>query len=316
MVECRKLRSAKGFIVLNSNRRYVLVAVAVLFILALSIIGVGCKEARYTVIVTRVIDGDTIEVNIQGSTHKVRYIGIDTPETVHPQEPVECLGKEASDKNRSLVEGQFVRLEKDVSETDQYGRLLRYVWIGDTMVNAELVRLGYAQVSTYPPDVKYQELFLRFQTEAREAERGLWGKCTCTITSKLAIVEIHYNGAVPRVESDEYVVINNAGNQSQNLAGWVLRDISEGYPLFTFPYYVLAPGACIRVYTDEIHPESGGFSFGYGQAIWNNEEPDTAALFDCKGREQSRKTYEHLSIYDAMYNLFTQGTPTPGPCPK
>ena len=125
--------------------------------------------------VVRVIDGDTIEVDIAGNVHKVRYIGIDTPETVHPTRGEEPYGKEASAKNRELVNRKVVRLERDVSETDKYSRLLRYVWVGDLFVNAELVRLGYAQVVTYPPDVKYQDLFLQLQREAREAGRGLWG---------------------------------------------------------------------------------------------------------------------------------------------
>jgi micrococcal nuclease len=130
-------------------------------------------EAR----VIRVIDGDTIEVNVEGAIHKVRYIGIDTPETVHPSEPVECFGKEASDKNSELVEGKIVRLEKDVSETDIYGRLLRYVWVGDIFVNDYLVRQGYAYAYTYPPDVKYAEQFAAAQIEARENNRGLWAIC-------------------------------------------------------------------------------------------------------------------------------------------
>ena len=99
-------------------------------------------------------DGDTIEVSIDGRTCRVRYIGIDTPETVHPGKGVEWMGPEATEANRRLVEAQAVLLEKDVSETDKYGRLLRHVWVGDLMVNAEPVRQGYAQVSTYPPDVK------------------------------------------------------------------------------------------------------------------------------------------------------------------
>ncbi|MFC1988661.1 thermonuclease family protein [Chloroflexota bacterium] len=108
----------------------------------------------------------------------VRYIGMNTPETVHPTIGEEPYGQEASAKNKELVEGKIVRLEKDVSETDQYGRLLRYVYVDDVFVNAELVRLGYAQVSTYPPDVKYQDLFLQLQREAMEAGRGLWAKIT------------------------------------------------------------------------------------------------------------------------------------------
>jgi len=121
-----------------------------------------------------VIDGDTIEVSIGEELYKVRYIGIDAPETKHPEKPVEWMGAEAAAKNEELVGGKIVRLEKDISETDQYGRLLRYVWAGDLMVNAELVRLGFAQVSTYPPDVRYQDLFQEMQQEAMEAERGLW----------------------------------------------------------------------------------------------------------------------------------------------
>ena len=132
--------------------------------------------------VVRVIDGDTIDVNIGGKTYRVRYIGVDTPETVDPSQPVQCFGREASAFNKQLVEGKTVRLEKDVSETDRYGRLLRYVFVGDLFVNAELVRQGFAQVVTYPPDVKYVDLYLQFQRKAREANRGLWGACNAAPT--------------------------------------------------------------------------------------------------------------------------------------
>ena len=92
------------------------------------------------------------------------------------------FGREASAFNKQLVEGKTVRLEKDVSETDRYGRLLRYVFVGDLFVNAELVRQGFAQVVTYPPDVKYVDLYLQFQRKAREANRGLWGACNAAPT--------------------------------------------------------------------------------------------------------------------------------------
>lgn len=127
--------------------------------------------------VARVIDGDTIEVRMDGELFKVRYIGIDTPETKDPRVDVECFGLEAAAANERLVEGQAVFLEKDVSETDRYGRLLRYVWSRSVLVNEELVADGYAVVSTYPPDVQYQDRFLAAQRSARGAGRGLWGAC-------------------------------------------------------------------------------------------------------------------------------------------
>jgi micrococcal nuclease len=124
--------------------------------------------------VIRVVDGDTIHVQLGDRVEKVRYIGVDTPELRHPSRGEEPGGRAAAEMNRRLVGGRRVRLERDVQSRDRHGRLLAYVWIGDVMVNAELVRLGYAQVITVPPNVRHQELFLKLQREAREAGRGLW----------------------------------------------------------------------------------------------------------------------------------------------
>ena len=129
---------------------------------------------------TNVVDGDTIDVLIEGRELRVRYIGIDTPETVDPRRPVGCFGREASERNRQLVEGRAVGLERDVSETDQYGRLLRYVWVDGQMVNAALAEEGYATATAYPPDVRYAELFAALEAEAREESRGLWGSACAT----------------------------------------------------------------------------------------------------------------------------------------
>ncbi len=138
---------------------------------------IASTVADGTVLVTRVIDGDTIE--IEGG-EKVRYIGVNTPESVDPRRAVQCFGKEASAYNAELVLGKRVRLEPDVEDRDKYGRLLRYVWLGDTMVNEQLVTDGYAQVMTIPPNVKYVERFKAAQTQAREAKKGLWSKCKKT----------------------------------------------------------------------------------------------------------------------------------------
>jgi len=128
--------------------------------------------------VVGVVDGDTIEICcVFGKREKVRYIGVNTPETKHPRKGVEPLGKEAAEANRRLVGGQNIHLEFDVELRDRYGRLLAYVYLEDgTFVNAWLVQNGYAQVMTIPPNVRYQELFLTLQREARQAQRGLWGQ--------------------------------------------------------------------------------------------------------------------------------------------
>lgn len=141
-------------------------------ILALAV-GLAGQDGLYRV--TRVIDGDTIEIDLHGRRERVRYIGIDTPETVHPSRGVEPYGLAASAANRRLVEGREVRLEFDVEKRDRYGRLLAYVWLDDILVNEWLVRNGYAQVATYPPNVRYVDRFLEAQRQARQGERGLWG---------------------------------------------------------------------------------------------------------------------------------------------
>jgi micrococcal nuclease len=126
--------------------------------------------------VVRIVDGDTIHVQLADRLEKVRYIGVNTPEVHHPLKGEEPGGRAAAAVNRDLVSGRHVRLELDVQSRDRYGRLLAYVWVDGTMVNAELVRRGFAQVMTVPPNVRHQSLFLKLQREAREAGRGLWSE--------------------------------------------------------------------------------------------------------------------------------------------
>jgi len=143
-------------------------------------------------VVERVIDGDTAEIEITaraggpgagaagvGETYSVRFIGIDTPESVRPGWPVECFGREASAAAKALLEGQEVRLVKDIEESDRYDRLLRYVYLGHEMANARLVLNGYASAYPYPPNVRHNELFVQLQSEARAEDRGLWASDTC-----------------------------------------------------------------------------------------------------------------------------------------
>ena len=132
---------------------------------------------RETARVLRVVDGDTILVELDGRQERVRYIGVDTPETVAPDRPPGCFGQEANAANKALVEGKTVQLERDVSERDRFDRLLRYVYVGEVFVNEELVRQGYATATTFPPDVRENTRFRALEREARQAGRGLWGAC-------------------------------------------------------------------------------------------------------------------------------------------
>lgn len=133
------------------------------------------KAKTNTVKVTRVVDGDTIEVALNGATEKVRLIGVDTPESVHPDKTKNTeFGKVASNFTKERLEGKDVELEFDVQERDQYGRLLAYVWLGGTMFNKTLLEEGYAQVATFPPNVKYVDEFVVIQRKAMEGKKGLW----------------------------------------------------------------------------------------------------------------------------------------------
>jgi micrococcal nuclease len=142
-------------------------------------------------LVTEVADGDTIRVTIDGQEFRVRYIGIDTPETNDPLRGVECYGPESTVRNKQLVEGKTVGLEADVSNVDEHGRLLRYVWLNGEMVNTTLVREGFAQAVAYPPDTKHQDLLEGAEGEARAARLGVWSdSCAETPAATLPAVSV------------------------------------------------------------------------------------------------------------------------------
>jgi micrococcal nuclease len=135
-----------------------------------------------TAAVVKVVDGDTVDVNLDGQEVTLRLIGINTPETVDPRRPVECFGREASAKAKELLDGQTVRLESDPSqgERDKYDRLLRYVWLPDgRLFNLEMVAQGYAYEYTYETPYKYQAEFKQAEQAARDSQAGLWAPSTC-----------------------------------------------------------------------------------------------------------------------------------------
>ena len=166
------------------NKLLSAIAVSLLFFHGLT----GCAQEGFdydNILVIRVIDGDTIELQ---DKERVRLIGIDTPEarynkklqrdvsrTGKDYETIIAMGEKATKFTRSLLEGKRVRLEFDIEKRDRYGRLLAYVYLPDgRMLNAEIVKYGYGQIYTFPPNVKYVDLFLKLQREAREGNRGLW----------------------------------------------------------------------------------------------------------------------------------------------
>ncbi len=149
---------------------------AVLVVILASTQGCGKEQkSDRLAVVQRAVDGDTIA--LEGG-EKVRYIGIDAPETVHPEKPVQCWGPESSLFNKSLVEGKTVSLKFDVERTDMYGRTLAYVYLEDGLfVNAELVRTGNAISHPFEPNLAYTSLFKSLEKEAKKSGAGLWGSC-------------------------------------------------------------------------------------------------------------------------------------------
>jgi micrococcal nuclease len=127
--------------------------------------------------VVRIVDGDTIEVLIEDTEEDVRYIGVDTPESVAPGEPVECFGPEASEFNERLVAGETVTLVFDRELRDAYGRLLAYVFADGVLVNAELVARGFARTLEIAPNTSKAPRLARLERRAGVAARGLWGAC-------------------------------------------------------------------------------------------------------------------------------------------
>lgn len=228
------------------------------------------------VTVVHVIDGDTVELapdDVHPQGGRVRYLGINTPELDQP------LYEEASEANRRLVEGRDVWIALDVQPRDQYGRILAYVWTADHFVNLELVRQGYATAYTEPPNVRYTDMILEAQREAREAGLGLWQSADLP----LRIEEVQYDAPGPDHENPngEWVAIANEGNEPLDLAGFALRD--EASHIYIFPALTLRPGQTVTVYSGQGQDDARSLFWGLsGDAVWNNDG-DTAYLRDPTG---------------------------------
>ena len=237
--------------------------------------------------VSRVLDGDTIE--IEGGK-RVRYLGINAPESGQP------FSTRATRQNEKLVAGRSVNLEFDVQTQDRFGRLLAYVWLGDVLINKEIVKNGYAISETVQPNAKYQDLILKAQQEARDKCRGLWeGLCSQDKEDKNApcVKIININANAPGNDNEnkngEWIEIKNTCSQVISMNNWLLRD-SSASNRYEFGDFTLNGAKSVIIYSgcgvntqDKLFWQCPEGRF----AIWSN-------------------TGDHAFIYDANGNLIAE----------
>ena len=238
---------------------------------------------------TGVDDGDTIWVQRNGVLYEVRYIGIDSPEEGR------CYYQEATDRNRGLVEGRTVRLDKDTRETDAYQRALRYVYVGDVFINAELVREGYAWATVYPPDTRHAALFEQMEQEAVAAMRGLWAACRTPAPTNTPAAGAQSISALECYGRDEWLEIRNNGTAPQIMTSWaIVSDV--GSQRYEFPQgYTMPAGGSVRIHSgpDALDNPPGHIQWTTGY-IWNNDG-DKAELYDAQGRLVSSRSCTQMT---------------------
>lgn len=212
--------------------------------------------------VTKTIDGDTIEIE---TGEKVRLLGINAPEEN------EYYFKEAKERLVKLVERKSAKLEAGSEDKDRYGRLLRYVFIGDTLVNLQLVKEGYATVYIISPDEKYYLEFKKAEKEAKESKLGLWS--ISGFSECINITEFHYTG-------EEYVKFRNNCGYTIKMDGWEIKD--EATHIYVFKVFVLNPNSNFTLFTGFGSNTVNKLYWNSKTTIWNNDG-DTLFLRDDKG---------------------------------
>lgn len=212
------------------------------------------KPTKKTATVVDVVDGDTIKVKLDGKVETIRFILVDTPETKHPNKPVQPCGPEASAFTKRLVSGKKVELEFDVQERDKYGRLLAYVYVGGKSVQEVLLAEGLAKVSVYPPNVKYVDKYRAIEKKAKEAKKGIWSDKPCAEDDGKGNDDKgkgdggkgdDKGGATPPKGGDGK--INNPGSGGKQPAGGELPKTATSFPLNTLlgALIALAGGALL-----------------------------------------------------------------------
>ncbi len=227
------------------------------------------RESNEIFEVSQIIDGDTIKL---ANGDRVRLIGINTPERDQP------YYSEATEKLTKFIGNNSVTLEKDVRDKDPYGRLLRYVYIGNTHVNLEMVRQGFAIAYHYPPNIKYSDDFEDAEQEARNSQLGIWSP------SEFSLVVSHMHADAEGNDNenlnDEYVVFENNGDSPMIMMGWTVQD--EANNLYAFPTFILGNGSSVTLYTGEGIDNDAKVYWGNDKPIWNNDG-DTLYLRDAEG---------------------------------
>ncbi len=251
----------------------------------------GCVSEPATIAATVlfVIDGDTIEVSLDGRNERLRLLGIDAPEMG------ECGYDEARSALIELVDGIDIRLEADVSDRDQFGRLLRFVWVGDSLVNEVLVSQGAAIARRYPPDTALAPRLEAAQAQAQDAHRGLWSEDLCgpAATVSLEISAINYDapGDDKLNLNGEWIEISNVGAVPVDLTGWAVRDESASNRYLFSPGFGLEPGATVRLHTGCGEDTAAAIYWcNTGSAVWNNSG-DTVFLLDPAGNIAVSRSY-------------------------
>jgi len=209
-------------------------------------------------------------------------IGIDTPEKG------ELYYEEAKEANRRLVEGKEVKLELDEEERDRYGRTLAYVYIGNAFINLKLVREGYARAYSYPPNIRYREMFSRAQEEARQKGIGIWS--SRPQGRRVEITEINFDppGSDRDNLNGEWIVIASNTDVPIDMTGFTLSDDSDH--VYKFGQFTLTPGNTVTVFTGSGVSASTSLYWGSKTPIWNNDG-DTAYLKDSDGSLIDKYSY-------------------------
>lgn len=241
----------------------------------------GRKESS-EVLITKVLDGDTVETSLG---EKIRYIGINAPENGEP------FSNEATKLNQNMVLGKGVRLELDVQAKDRYGRTLAYVFVGNTFVNLEIVKKGLAVVETIQPNVKYQDKIVKAQKEARENHLGLW-HVSSNNCIKIVSINADAKGNDNQNKNGEWAEISSSCSKSISMDGWSLKDSSASNK-YQFKNFSLDTGKSVTLYSgcgqdseDKLYWKCPEEKY----AIWNNAG-DHAFLYNEKGELVSDYQY-------------------------